>query len=123
MKSIVENAGTPEGLALMNKATVREEAVENIGTANGNVGAENLVEPAPEPSNLQKNIVEGQQRIIDTGKKTMHVAQSGGSLYQFLLQISHELAPAAALGAAALYRRTRKRVSRKGKSRKTRGRK
>lgn len=123
MKSIVENAGTPEGLALMNKATVREEAVENIGE----VGAENLVESVPEPSNLQKNILEGQQRVIDTGKKSFHAAQSGGSLYNFLLQVSQELAPAAALGAAALYRRscrhTRKRAIRKGKSRKTRGRK
>ncbi len=122
MKSIVENAGTPEGLQIMNNATVREEEVENMKGNNG-IGAENLVEPASEPSNLQKNILEGQQRVINTGKKSMHVAQSGGSLYHFLLQVSQELAPAAALGAAALYRRTRKRTIRKGKSRKNRGRK
>jgi thiol-disulfide isomerase/thioredoxin len=121
MKSIVENAGTPEGLQLMKNATVREEEVENMKPVNGNVG-----DGVAEPSNLQKNIVEGQQRIINTGKKSMHVAQSGGSLYSFLLQVSQELAPAAVLGVAALYRRgrhTRKGKGRKGRGRKTRGRK
>jgi len=117
MKSIIENAGTPEGLQLMKNTTVREEEVENMKPTAMEVEA---------PSNLEKNILEGQQRIINTGKKSMHTTQSGGSLYNFLLQVSQELAPAAVLGVAALYRRgrhTRKGKGRKGRARKTRGRK
>lgn len=135
MKSIIENAGTPEGLQVMNNATVREEAVENMKANNQSNNIPPVMEKeelvVEEPSNLQKNIIEGQQRIINTGKKTMAAAQSGGSLYNFLLQVSQELAPVAALGAAALYRRgrnarriTRKKTKgRKGSKRNTRGRK
>ncbi len=128
MKSIIENAGTPEGLQIMNSAIVKEEAVENM-KANNQVNNQTnnipMVEKeeviVEEPSNLQKNIIEGQQKIINTGKKSMITTQTGGSLYNFLLQVSQELAPAAALGAAALYKRGRV-TRRKTKGRKGRGR-
>lgn len=132
MKGIVEHAGTPEGIQVMNNATVPEEAVENIKIVNnqGKNMEEEPLEATEEPSNLQKNIIEGQQKIINTGKKPLMATQSGGSLYNFLLQVSQELAPVAALGAAALYKRgrnaritRRKSKGRKGRGRSTRGRK
>ena len=115
LASIVRNAGTPEGLALLNEDTVSEDSLKNVSTETVVNEANNIV--TDRLSNTEVRSLNS-QLINATSNKLKVAKQAGGGygdLMGHLLAASKGLAPAAALFLAAtvLNKTRRSRTSKK----------
>jgi thiol-disulfide isomerase/thioredoxin len=114
--SIVRNAGTPEGMKVLNEETVTEDALKNAGSTPYPLKKTNSI-VSDRLSNSEVRSLNSQ--LVNTTSNKLKVAtQAGGSygdLMGHLVAASNNLAPAAALflGAMALNKTRRGRSSRK----------
>jgi len=121
LETVIRSAGTPEGLTLLDKETVPEESLKNIGVGNET------------PVSNSKNIITDRltneevrslnsQLINTTSNKLKTATQAGGgygNLLGHLTAVSKGIAPAAALFlGAVIVNKTRRSRTLKKKTRK-----
>lgn len=114
--SIVRNAGTPEGMKVLDEESVTEDAIKNVGSTASPVEASNNI-VSDRLSNSEVRSLNSQ--LVNTSSNKLKVAtQAGGgygNLMGHLMASAKNLAPAAALflGASMLNKTRRNRASRK----------
>jgi len=114
--SIVRNAGTPEGMKVLDEESVTEDAIKNVGTTASPVEASNNIVSDRLSNNEVRSL---NSQLVNTSSNKLKVAtQAGGSyggLMGHLIASAKNLAPAAVLflGASMLNKTRRSRASRK----------
>jgi thiol-disulfide isomerase/thioredoxin len=106
LEPVIRTAGTPEGVSMINSIGAVEESPKTEPRVNGNILSDRL-----SPETVQKL------------NSTLDTKQTGGSasLFNHLLSVSHNIAPAAALFlASTMVNKKRRKSSSKKKTRKNR---
>ena len=114
--SIVRNAGTPEGMKVLNEESVTEDAIKNAGSTPYPVkNSNNIV--SDRLSNSEVRSLNSQ--LVNTSSNKLKVATQAGGAYEgligHLIAASKNLAPAAMLflGAEVLNKTRRSRTNKK----------